>query len=285
MKRYRILTKEEEQIIEYKHTEPPGSGLYAQFDGEGIYVCKRCGAPLYMSQDKFSSGCGWPSFDEELPDAVERRPDLDGQRTEIICKKCHGHLGHVFFGEGLTAKNTRHCVNSLALTLISAHTEEGFDRAFYAGGCFWGVEHLMKDVPGVIRTTVGFMGGDVADPSYEEVCSALTGHIETVEVVYDPKRIDYETLTKLFFEIHDPTQRMRQGPDVGPQYRSAIFYLTMQQKIVAQKLMEELKRRGIEVVTQLLPAQPFYSAEAWHQHYYEKTGKTPYCHRRVRRFD
>lgn len=284
MFRFHDLSAEEQHIICHRGTEPPGSGMYEYFHEMGIFVCKRCDAPLYFSKDKFASGCGWPSFDEEIEGAVARIPDPDGRRTEIQCKRCHAHLGHVFLGEYLTVKNTRHCVNSLALSFVPAFTEEGYERALFGGGCFWGVEHLLKDVEGVIQTKVGYAGGHVVNPTYEEVCSGQTDHVESVEVIFDPHRINYENVAKVFFEIHDPTQKMGQGPDRGSQYQSVVFYLTDQQKKIIEKLVIELKKQGLDVVTNILPASIFYIAEDYHQMYYTRTGKQPYCHLRVKRF-
>jgi peptide methionine sulfoxide reductase msrA/msrB len=284
MFRYHPLSPQEDGIICHGHTEPAYSGIYNHFDKEGVFICKRCTAPLYLSQHKFSSHCGWPSFEEELPGAVKRLPDPDGVRIEIQCNHCQAHLGHVFSGEGFTSTNTRHCVNSLSLSFISAFTEEGYERAFFAGGCFWGVQYFMEQLPGVIQTTVGYMGGHVANPTYEEVCSSATGHIEALEILFDPSQTSYETLAKEFFEIHDPTQATGQGPDIGPQYISAIFYLTEAQKETIAHLITVLKKKKFQVVTKVLPATQFYPAETYHQYYYEHSQKMPYCHKKVSRF-
>ncbi len=282
------LNEEEKRIMLDKGTEPPFSGKYYRHKAAGRYLCRQCGAPLYLSEDKFSSGCGWPSFDAEIPGAVKRVPDSDGVRTEIVCAHCGGHLGHVFEGEHLTAKNVRHCVNSLSLVFQpagrQAESQEG-ETAIFAGGCFWGVEHLMKNFPGIISIEPGYTGGYVDNPTYEQVCSHLTGHAEAVRIVFDPSQVSYETLLKGFMEIHDPTQEGGQGPDLGPQYRSEIFYLNEQQHKTAQRIIALLKQKGYPVVTRLTSASAFWPAEDYHHRYYERTGSVPYCHRRVKRFD
>ncbi|MFC1763145.1 bifunctional methionine sulfoxide reductase B/A protein [Planctomycetota bacterium] len=281
---WKELSPEEERVIVGKGTERPFTGEFDDHYEAGTYTCRRCGAALYKSDDKFKSGCGWPSFDDEIAGAVKRQPDADGRRIEIVCAACDGHLGHVFSGEGLTAKNIRHCVNSISMDFVPVG-EETQERAYFAGGCFWGVEHLLQQEPGVISVTSGYMGGHVDKPTYKQVCDKRTGHAETVEVVFDPQQTSFEKVAKLFFEIHDFTQLNRQGPDVGPQYRSAVFYVDEAQKATTDKLIGLLKAKGYDVKTEVVLGTKFWPAEAYHQDYYQKTGKVPYCHVYKKIFD
>ncbi len=228
------LTQEEENVIVHKGTERPFTGEFVNNNKSGTYICKRCDAPLYGSSDKFESSCGWPSFDDEIPGAVKRVTDADGRRTEIICNNCGAHLGHVFLGEGFTPKQTRHCVNSISLKFIPA-SQEGTNKVYFSSGCFWGTEYFFMKAPGVKKTSVGFMGGHVNNPTYEQVCQKNTGHLETTEVIFDPTVTTYEEMVKLFFETHDFTQVNGQGPDIGPQYLSCIFYSTQMEKEIAEK--------------------------------------------------
>jgi peptide methionine sulfoxide reductase msrA/msrB len=277
---YNKLTKEEERIIVNKGTEAPFSGKYYKFTEDGTYTCKRCNAPLYRSNDKFDAQCGWPSFDDEIEGAILKKTDADGHRTEILCANCGAHLGHVFIGEHFTEKNTRHCVNSLSLSFVPLELpkQSTTDTAIFAGGCFWGMEYYFENAKGVKSTTVGYIGGHTENPTYEQVCSHTSGHIEAIEVIFNPQETDYETLAKLFFEIHDPTQINRQGPDVGEQYKSAVFFKNKEQKLIAEKLIKILEEKGYNVVTELIPATKFWPAELYHQDYYSKKQGRPYCH-------
>jgi peptide methionine sulfoxide reductase msrA/msrB len=282
------LTPQERYVIVRKGTEPPFVGKYTSFFQPGTYTCKRCGAKLFESSSKFRSDCGWPSFDEQIPEAVRWLPDADGMRTEIVCAACGAHLGHVFLGEQFTAKNTRYCVNSISMgftpaALADAAASPGRARAktehaVFAAGCFWGVEYYLKQTPGVISVTVGYTGGRVQHPTYWQVCTGLTGHVEAADVVFDPNKTSYEQLARLFFEIHDFTQANGQGPDIGAQYRSVIFYANDQQRQVAERLIGLLKAKGYAVKTRVMALGAFWPAEKHHQDYYAKTGGTPYCH-------
>jgi len=281
-KEYKKLTEEEKRVMIDKGTEAPYTGKYEKFNKEGIFTCKQCGAELYRSNDKFDAHCGWPSFDEEISGAVTRTTDADGRRTEITCSSCGAHLGHVFVGEHFTPKDTRHCVNSISLefkpVMLTTTKMPAEETAYFASGCFWGVQYQFQKKKGLISTEVGYMGGSVKNPSYEDVCTGRTGHAETLKVVFNPQEVSYEDLAKLFFETHDPSQYNRQGPDVGTQYRSAVFYTSEEQKARVQKLIAILEDKGVDVVTELEKAGIFYPAEKYHQNYYQNKGGSPYCH-------
>ncbi len=270
-------------MIVHKGTEMPFTGEYDDHFEAGIYTCRRCGAMLYRSADKFRAGCGWPAFHDEIRGAVRRVPDADGMRTEIVCAHCGGHLGHVFLGERLTPKDTRHCVNSISMLFVP-EGEARYGTAYFAGGCFWGMQQHFRSHPGVIRTTVGYTGGVEPGPSYELVRSGTTDYAEAIEVVFDPAVTSFTDLARLFFEIHDPTQEDGQGPDRGRQYRSAVFYTDEQQRVEAGRLVGILRERGFEVVTEIVPAGRFWPAEEYHQDYFGKTGGMSFCHVRRDRF-
>ena len=170
------------------------------------------------------------------------------------------------------------------MDFIPAKAQAKSDTAIFAGGCFWGMEYFLKKAKGVISTTVGYTGGHTDNPTYKQVCTGNTGHYEAIEVVFDPSKTSYEEVTKLFFEIHDPTQWNHQGPDWGEQYRSAVFYRNEDQKKITEKLIARLKVKGYTVVTEVKPAKTFWKAEDYHQDYYNHKGSEPYCHGYVNRF-
>lgn len=168
-------------------------------------------------------------------------------------------------------------------TLIAGETtseSDTLEKATFGAGCFWGVEAAFRQIKGVVSTSVGYSGGSYQNPSYKDVCTGRTGHAEVVEVVYDPSRVSYQDLLRVFWENHNPTTLNRQGPDVGTQYRSAIFFHTPQQEAAARASMDELSksgRWGRPIVTQIEPASQFYEAEDYHQQYLEKRGLST-CH-------
>lgn len=278
------LSPEALAILCDKKTEPPVFNEENAISQPGTYVCRGCGLGLYRSASKFSSGCGWPAFDHEIQDTVARYPDADGRRTEIRCARCNGHLGHVFTGEGYTQKNVRHCVNIRALDFVRSTTLLDSAEAIVAGGCFWGMQFFLEQLPGVVKTEVGYIGGNTEYPSYATVCLGNTGHREATRVIYDTALLDYTRLMQYFFEIHDPTQTDGQGPDKGESYQSALFYGNDDQKASAEQCIAALRQKNYAIATELYPATTFWRAEEAHQDYYAKTGKLPYCHRWVQRW-
>jgi peptide methionine sulfoxide reductase msrA/msrB len=271
------FTDLEKNVLFYKDTERPFTGIYTNHFEEGIYACKNCDAPLYHSSHKFDSSCGWPAFDDEIKGAIKKIPDADGRRTEIACANCDAHLGHIFTGEGATAKNLRHCVNSVSMHFVSEN-DPSLEVAIVGAGCFWGVEYWFKKLKGVLGVRVGYTGGKTNNPTYREICRGDTGHLEALKVVFDPKIVSYEEVIKYFFEIHDFSQTDGQGNDVGSQYLSAIFTRDYNQAQIAHGVINLLESKVKKVATKILPESHFYNAEDYHQDYYTKTGKVPYCH-------
>lgn len=262
------LTPEVLHIIQDKGTEPPFAYSDEAHDEAGTYLCRQCGLALFHTQAKFHSGCGWPSFDNAIQDNVKTVPDSDGRRTEILCRRCDAHLGHVFSGEGFTPTNTRHCVNTLSLDFVSDPNVEDTEEAIFAAGCFWGVQKRFNQVPGVVKTEVGYTGGQIDYPSYEMVCSDKTGHVEAIRVVFDPQKTNYEKLLEAFFQLHNPTQPDGQGPDRGSQYLSKLFCYNEAQRQLAQKAIARLKQSNLPVVTIISDVSIFWPAESGHQNYY-----------------
>ena len=278
------LTPLQYVILINKSTEAPYSGEYTDTTIDGTYLCRLCGNVLFRATNKFHSGCGWPSFDQEIEGALTRLPDPDGRRTEIVCSKCNGHLGHVFYGEGFTSLNTRHCVNSASLDFVKDTQVTDTEEIILAAGCFWGVEYYLQKLEGVVLTQVGYCGGYKDDPSYQEVCSKTTGHLEVVRVIFDNTKLSLERVLKYFFEIHDPTQIDGQGPDIGNQYLSAIFCYNQEQKDTANKVIGLLVDKGYKVATEVRDMAVFWIGEDYHRDYYNHKGTLPYCHGYTKRF-
>jgi peptide methionine sulfoxide reductase msrA/msrB len=289
----KTLTPEQVRVTLHADTERPFCTAMHKNHGPGTYVSIVGGLPLFRSTQKFDSGTGWPSFFEPIsPDHIVERTDssLGMARTEILDARSGAHLGHVF-DDGPPPTGKRYCVNSASLKFIPEGTPLPPESqpvraqvAYFAGGCFWGVEDVFEQIPGVMDAESGYQGGHVPNPTYEQVSSHTTGHAETVKVTFDPTRVTYRQLLKIFFDNHDATTMDRQGPDVGSNYRSAIFAADDAQLREAKAYIAELSRdphfRGQTITTTVEPAPPFYRAEEYHQNWHAIHGGS--CQVKVR---
>jgi peptide methionine sulfoxide reductase msrA/msrB len=293
------LTPQQYQCTQEAGTEKPFNNAYWDNKKDGIYVDVVSGEPLFSSLDKYDSGTGWPSFTKPIGDGhLKTNADfeLGVERTELRSSKANSHLGHVFDDGPRDKGGKRFCINSASLNFISVleMKEKGYGRYLFpfakklgwevatlAGGCFWGMEEILRKTGGIIETEVGYTGGKTEKATYEEVKKGTTGHAESVRVLFDPKKLKYEDILVLFFKMHDPTTVDQQGNDKGSQYRSEIFFNSPEQKAVAEKVRERVDKSHAwkkPVVTKIEKASDFWRAEDYHQKYLQERPDGYTCH-------
>jgi peptide methionine sulfoxide reductase msrA/msrB len=273
----RLLTPEQYRVTRQHGTERPFSGEYCEIYTAGLYKCVCCGTELFDSTQKFNSSTGWPSFTEPSTENVLKyRHDksFGMQRIEVLCNVCDAHLGHVF-PDGPAPSGLRFCINSVSL---KKEEVSAFETVTFGSGCFWCTEAVFNELEGVTEVVSGYAGGTVKDPTYRQVTAGDTGHAEVVQLRFDPKKISYANLLRIFFATHNPTSLNRQGADVGTQYRSVILFHNEAQQQTAREIMQEMQAYYDKpIVTEMLPFTAFYKAEEAHQNYYRDNPDKAYC--------
>ena len=268
------LSPEQYRVLREKGTEAPFSGSTTTCSSRARTTAPAAAPSCSSPAAKYDSGCGWPAFSAPAADeAIDEETDATyGMvRTEVMCAACGGHLGHLF--PGRAGADRPAVLHQLGGTQTGGGVVE--KKATFGAGCFWGVEAAFRQIDGVTATRVGYSGGTLENPTYEDVCSHTTGHAEVVEVTYDDDEVSYEELLNVFWRKHDPTQLNRQGWDIGDNYRSVVFFHDEEQRATAEasKANEQSGHRR-PIVTQIEPAQAFYEAEDYHQQYLEKRGRS-----------
>ncbi len=287
----KILTKEQYHIAREQGTERPFTSEHYENHEDGVFICVACNNPLFSSETKFNSGTGWPSYyapysSKSLNVAADN--SLGMSRDEIACKRCDAHLGHVF-NDGPKPTGLRYCIDGIGLKFIPKNAITSTNQsptntnseavAVFAGGCFWCEETIFESIKGVREVISGYAGGKEKKPNYKDVGAGKTGHAEAFEVYYDPAKVSFKDLVRVYFASIDPTRVNGQGPDNGTQYRSIAFYKNENEKIIIEEAIANLSKSGNykkPIAVEVKPFEFFVLGEDYHQNYVKLHPENPY---------